>query len=61
MPRKAQSPKYKALSATLRRLRLRYTACINMKNRWANKAEQTAWAVTELQTTIHQWKKENQA
>ena len=54
MAKKADPPRLRALKSTLRRLRLRYTACINHKNRWANKAEHTAWAVTTLQTTINE-------
>jgi len=52
MPRKSDSTQLKALKSTLRKLRMRYAAYINRKNRWAHKAEQTAWSISGLQTTI---------
>jgi hypothetical protein len=54
MPRKVDPPNVKVLKAALRKLHLRYTACINMKHRWENKAETVAHAFTKLQTTIRE-------
>lgn len=42
----------KVLKAAIRMLRLRYTACINQRNRWANKAEEAAVDMTALQVAL---------